>query len=188
MATATLRKLILATLLSAVPLGLAAQEMPTFKGKGKVTAALNTKLGAVFDIGAGVTMLFPKGLPVGESRLVTLRKARKRPPLKLIGKSFKPLGPALDFNGAFTAPDLPMILALSMKKDPSKPGKRLVVAMEIGTFCEGPNKRHKLKSGLCTGFELHDAEYDSSSKRLRSELRSTGGLRMQFGLVNEGDE
>jgi hypothetical protein len=57
--------------------------------------------------------------------------------------------------------------------------------MEIGTFCDGENKAHKLKNGLCSGFELHDAEYDAAGKRMLANLASTGGMRMQFGTVPE---
>ena len=55
--------------------------------------------------------------------------------------------------------------------------------MEVGSFCEAKNKALKLKNGLCSGFELHDAEYDFGDHKLVAKLRSTGGLRMQFGLV-----
>ena len=75
------------------------------------------------------------------------------------------------------------MLAIAAKSDPVKAGQKLVLAMEVGSFCEGPNKAYKLKNGLCSGFELHDAEYDSADKRMVANLRSTGGLRMQFGLV-----
>ena len=80
-----------------------------------------------------------------------------------------------------------LVPALSSKQNPIKPGMKLVVAMEIGSFCEGPNKAYKLKGGLCSGFELHDSEYDEAGKRLAAKLRSTGGLRMQFGLVPTGE-
>jgi len=156
--------------------------MPTFSGKGKVTEAINGDTGAVFDIGGGITMMFPKGLPVGRSRLVTLQKARGRLPTKLIA-GFKPVGPALDFTGAFNTSGKPIVLAYSSKQNPIKRGQKLVVAMEVGTFCEKENKAFKLKGGLCSGFELQDAEYDDGSKRLLAKLRSTGGLRMQFGTV-----
>ena len=53
--------------------------MPTFTGKGKITEAINGKVGAIFDLGAGITITFPKGLPVGESRLVTLQKGKALP-------------------------------------------------------------------------------------------------------------
>ena len=161
--------------------------MPTFSGKGKVTEAINMDTGAIFDIGGGITLMFPKGLPVGRSRLVTLQKARGRMPTQLVPK-FKPLGPALDFSGAFNTAGKPMILSIPNKSNPIKGGQKLVVAMEVGTFCEGPNKAFKIKGGLCTGFELQDADYDEGEKRLVAKLRSTGGLRMQFGTVSEGEE
>jgi hypothetical protein len=161
--------------------------MPTFTGKGKVTEAINGDTGAVFDIGGGVTMTFPKGLPVGRSRLVTLQKAKGPLPGKLGNPKFQPIGPALDFTGAFNAGRAPIVLAYESKKDPVKRGMKLVVAMEVGTFCEGPNKAHKLKGGLCSGIEFQDAEYDSAGRRLFANLRSTGGLRMQFGLVPEAE-
>lgn len=158
--------------------------MPTFTGKGKVTEAINMDTGAVFDIGGGISMTFPKGLPVGRSRLVTLQKAGKLPG-KLAHPKFQPLGPTLEFTGAFNTKRAPIVLAIASKKDPIKNGMKLVVAMEVGTFCEGPNKAHKLKGGLCSGIELQDAEYDSSGQRMLANLRSTGGLRLQFGLVPE---
>jgi len=162
--------------------------MPTYTGKGKVNQAINTDTGALFDIGGGVTMLFPKGLPVGRSRLVTLQKARGSLPAKLVHEKFTPIGPALDFSGSFTIARSPIVVALAAKKDPTKSGMRLVLAMEVGTFCEGANKAYKLPGGLCSGFELHDAEYEEDAHRLVAKLRSTGGHRMQFGLAPASDE
>jgi hypothetical protein len=156
--------------------------MPTFTGKGKITEAINGKVGAIFDLGAGITVTFPKGLPVGESRLVTLQKGKALPG-KLVHAKWKGVGPVLDFNGAFTTNRQPIVLAISNPKDPSNAKLKLVVAMEIGTFCEDKNKAHKLKGGLCSGFELHEAEYNDESKKLIAKLASTGGMRMQFGLV-----
>jgi hypothetical protein len=159
--------------------------MPTISGKGgKITDAINGDTGAIWDLGGGVTMTFPKGLPVGRSRLVTLAKGRALPG-SVIDAKWKPLGPTLDFSGAFNTSGKPIVLAIAEKNDPVKTGMKLVVAMEVGSFCEAKNKAYKLKGGLCSGFELHDAEYDSSERRLLAKLRSTGGLRMQFGLVPE---
>ena len=139
--------------------------MPTFTGRGKVTEAINGDTGAIFDIGGGVTMTFPKGLPVGRSRLVTLAKARGIPS-KLAHERFTPVGPALDFSGAFSTGRSPIVLAIASKRDPVKRGTKLVVAMEVGTFCEGDNKAFKLKGGLCSGFELQEAEYDRAGQRM----------------------
>ena len=167
-----------------LPMGLAAQ-MPTYSGKSSVTDAIDTSTGAVFKIGGGISMLFPKGLPVGHSRLVTLKKAKRKPKPSQIHKKFKPQGKALDFTGALNAPERPIILALAASREPKKKGFRLVLAMEIGTFCDASNKKFKLKSGLCSGWELHDAEYDHGRKSIIAKLRSTGGMRMQFGWVPE---
>jgi hypothetical protein len=162
--------------------------MQTFTGKGKITEAINADYGAIFDLGGGVTMTFPKGLPVGRSRLVTLQHGRPLPGA-LVHEKWKPLGPPLDFTGAFNTAGKPIVLAVAYKGDPVKSGQKekLVVAMEVGSFCEGRNKAYKLQGGLCSGFELRDAEYDAAGQRLVANLRSTGGLRMQFGLVPAND-
>lgn len=162
--------------------------MPTFSGKGKVHQAINSDTGAIFDIGGGVTMTFPKGLPVGRSRLVTLSKGRGSLPGKLVHPKWRPVGPLLDFSGSFNTSRAPILLSVPANSDPAKGGMRLVVAMEVGSFCEGEAKKHKLSDGLCSGFELHDAEFDPAGKRLTAKLRSTGGHRLQFGLVPESDE
>lgn len=175
--TATLAVLL------ALPLLLAAQEMPTFTGKGKLTEAIDGDVGAVFDIGKGITMLFPKGLPVGHSRLVTLERSRKGPKAKQIHKKFKKVGTALRFSGAFNAPGRPIILAITMKRAPKKKGSKLVLAMEIGVFCDDTNKRYKLKGSLCSGWQFTDARHDGT--RIVAKLRSTGGMRMVFGLIPE---
>lgn len=157
-------------------------QTPTFTGKGSVTQAIDADHGALFDIGGGITMLFPKGLPVGHSRLVTLKKGKGRPPASA-AKGFKGVGPVLDFDGALSTAGKPIVLSVESKKDPSKAGSRIVLAMEIATFCEGKNKGNKLKSGLCAGWELQDASYEAG--HLVAKLRSTGGMRMQFGVVPE---
>jgi len=186
----TLFGLSLIAYLAAAPL--AAQEepaaggMPTYTGKGKVSEPLDTDKGAVFDIGGGITMLFPKGLPVGHSRLVTLEKGKKKPGGDQVKPGFKAEGPVLEFNGALSTSREPIVLAMTMKKEPSKPGHRFVLAMEVGGFCEEHNKQYKLKSGLCSDWQIIDADYDEAGKRVVARLNSTGGLRMQFGYLPDG--
>lgn len=161
--------------------------IPTFTGKGTVTQALNTDTGAIFDLGGGITMMFPKGLPVGRSRLVTLKKATKKIAPAQVGKGFSPLGTALDFSTPISAGGgSPMEVAVAVKNDPRKAGTKLVLAMEVGTLCNDTNKSAKLKGGLCSGWEFVDASYDGTGRRLVAKLQSTGGLRMTFGLMPEG--
>lgn len=169
------------SLLGASTLRAEGDATPTFTGKGKITDAINGKLGAVFDIGGGVVMRFPRGLPVGESRIVTLEKARSALPGKLVEGGFRGVGPTVSFSGAFTTANQPIVLEIASKKDPAGKGHKLVLAMEIGTLCSAENKAFKLKNGLCSGIELHEAEYESGA--MVAKLASTGGMRMQFGLV-----
>ena len=160
--------------------------MPTFTGKGSITQAINGDEGAVLDIGSGITMTFPKGLPVGRSRLVTLKKAGKKPSGAQVQKGFTPIGQAVDFSTPIAAGKEPMLLAITQKSDPrKKSSERLVLAMEVGTLCNDQNKSTKTKAGLCSGWELIDAEYESSAQRLVAHIKSTGGMRMVFGLVSD---
>jgi hypothetical protein len=185
----TLFGMSLVAYLAATPL--AAQEeastaMPTYSGVGKVSEPLDTDKGAVFDIGSGITMLFPRGLPVGHSRLVTLEKGKKKPGADQVKPGFKAEGPVLEFSGALSASREPIVLAMRTKADPYKKGFRLVLAMEVGGFCEEHNKQYKLKSGLCSDWQIIDADYDEAGKRLVARLNSTGGLRLQFGYLPDG--
>src|SRR4051794_30391074 len=77
--------------------------MPSFTGKGSITQAINTDTGALFDLGSGITMTFPKGLPVGRSRLVTLKKATKKIAPAQVQKGFVPLATPLDFSTPISA-------------------------------------------------------------------------------------
>lgn len=160
--------------------------VPKFSGKGKVTEAIDGNRGALFDIGGGSTMYFPPGIPVGSSRLVTLSRG-KRPPAKAIHPKFKPLGATLNFNGAFSTAGREMVVTVRQKRKPTKKGMRLVLAVEVGTFCEAHNKKYKLKSGLCSGWEFHEATFDASEGALVGKLPSSGGLRLQFGLIPDED-
>ncbi len=172
-----------------VPLALAAQDatLPTYRGQGSVTQAIDTDQGAVLDIGSGITMTFPKGLPVGHSRLLTLSKSSKKPSAAQVHAGFVAIGPTLELNVPLNAGGTPLTLELTTKSDPQKRSGKLVLAMEIGTLCTAENKAYKLKNGLCSGWDLVSARYDEAGKRVVAELQSTGGMRMIFGVV-PGDE
>ena len=171
------------TLLLAAAQALAEDEMPRFTGNGSVTQAINGDLGAVLDIGGGLTMTFPKGIPVGRSRLVTFKKSAKKPSGAQVQKGFNPIGTALEFNMPVSAGGAPIVLSMASKTDPRKKGERLVLAMEVGTLCNADNKATKAKNGLCSGWELVDADFDSAAGAVTAKLQSTGGMRMVFGLV-----
>lgn len=185
----TFASLACSLLLIAAPHALRAEgtAMPTFTGKGSITQAIDGDFGALFDLGSGITMTFPKGLPVGHSRLLTLKKASKKPAGAQIRKGFVALGTALELNIPLNASGTPIVLAVAMKNDPRKKNQKLVLAMEIGTLCNAENKANKLKNGLCADWELRAADYDAAGQRMVAELESTGGMRMVFGLVSDSE-
>jgi hypothetical protein len=45
--------------------------------------------------------------------------------------------------------------------------------------------KYKLTNGLCSGWEIFDAQYDAAGAQLIAKLQSTGGLRLVFGLPEE---
>jgi hypothetical protein len=162
-----------------------AEEMPKFTGNGSVTQAINGDLGAVLDIGAGITMTFPKGIPVGRSRLVTFKKAAAKPASAQVQKGFAPIGIPVDFGTPLNAGSAPIELSMPLKADPRKGTQKLVLAVEVATLCNAENKATKGKNGLCSGWEIIDAEYEAAGQRLVAKLQSTGGLRLVFGTVPE---
>jgi hypothetical protein len=170
--------------LAASPVVLAEESaIPTFSGKGSITQAIDGEKGAILDIGSGITMTFPPGTPVGHSRLVTLRVAGKKPGGAQVHSGFTPVGSAVDFNTPISAGNQPILLAIAQKTDPRKKAERVVIAVEVGTLCNAENKATKGKNGLCSGWEIADADYDAAGQRLIARLQSTGGMRLVFGLL-----
>lgn len=157
--------------------------IPTYTGKGKVTEAVSTKTGAIFDIGGGITMTFPRGLPVGESRLVTLKTTTDKPAPAQIAPRFQRVGATLHFNGALNTARAPIVLGLVSKKTPEKSGYKLVLAIEEAGLCTKEGKGSKLGHGLCSTWRTMDVRYDSEEGKIVAHLASTGGYRLQFGLV-----
>lgn len=160
-----------------------ADDLPRFTGSGSVTQAINGDTGAILDIGGGVTITCPKGIPVGRSRVVTFKKAAKKPTGAQIKTGFAPVGAALEFSLPVGAGDAPIVVSVPSKTDPRKRAEKLVFAMESLTLCTDENKATKNKSGLCLGWEVTDAQYESGTQQMVAKLQSTGGQRMQFGVM-----
>jgi hypothetical protein len=180
---------VLAVAVLSLPLALAAQEtdgtMPVYKGKGKVTEAVDTVTGALYDIGGGITLLLPRGLPIGHSRVLTLKKAKGRFVPSQVHKRFRKHGQTLHFDGALNAPGNPIILAMAMKREPKKRGYKFVLAMEEAGLCNDANKKYKLGHGLCSVWKTVDTVYQHAAKRVVAKLDATGGMRLQFGWIPE---
>jgi len=128
-------------------------------------------------------MTFPKGLAVGRSRLVTLKKGSSLPGA-VVNPKWKPLGPTLDFSGAFNTSGKSIVLAMESKTDPVKTASSLVVAMEVGSFLRRQKQGiPSSKGGLCSGLRAARRPVTTRANAGWSPTALHRRLRMQFGLV-----
>lgn len=155
--------------------------MPTYTGRGSVSEAVDSDRGAMFDIGGGITLLLPRGLPIGHSRLLTLRKDNKAPTPADVAPGFQRHGQTVRFDGALNASDSPIELGVAMKKAPEKRGFRFVLAMEVAGLCDASNERNRISQLLCSTWEIVDTTYVAN--RVVARLHHTGGYRLQFGWI-----
>src|SRR5882672_2854465 len=89
----------LASLVLAASLAFAeAPAMSAYTGKGSITQAIDGDIGAIFDIGSGITVVFPKGIPVGHSRILTFQKAKKKITAAQVQQGFAPVGVPLELS------------------------------------------------------------------------------------------
>jgi hypothetical protein len=155
--------------------------MPRYTGRGSVSEAVDSDRGAIYDIGGGMTLLLPVGLPIGHSRVLTLRKDNKAPKPADVAPGFQRQGQTVRFDGALNAPGSPIEFALALKKAPVKRGFRFVLAMETAGLCDASNKQNRISSLLCSTWEIVDTTFDGA--RALARVDHTGGYRLQFGWI-----
>ena len=80
--------------------------------------------------------MVPPNLPVGSSRLLTFSEDRARLSPADVAEGFRRVGPILRFDGQINASTNPVVVAIRQPRDPSRPGHRLVLAMEQPTICQ----------------------------------------------------
>jgi hypothetical protein len=77
----------------------------------------------------------------------------------------------------------PLLVRLHSKRELTKPGEKLVLAVEHSGECTPQNRSSKLESGGCSEWRLHDVEYDSARNEMVARVPALGGYRLQFGWV-----
>ncbi len=173
--------LVLITTTSAV---LYAQEnRPTYSGDREVSELVDADIGAVFELGSGFMMTFPKGIDV--SGVYTLKTTRDRPKSSQIHSDFARHGSTLFFDGALSASTDPIVVGFSLQREPRRAGLKFVLAVEKEGECEGANAKYELESGMCSHWMVVDTEYDDAAKYMVAKLKNTGGFRLQFGWMPE---
>ncbi|MBN1652454.1 MAG: hypothetical protein JXA30_01625 [Deltaproteobacteria bacterium] len=161
----------------------AQQQPPTYSGEGEISELVDAKVGAVFDLTSGFRMIFPKG--IDSSGVFTLRTTRERPDPSQIQQGFTRHGSTLFFDGMLSAADEPIIVGMSLQREPRRDGLKFVLAIEEETECTGANAKYKLESGLCSQWMVVATEYDERNKCMAAKVKSTGGYRLQFGWIPE---
>ncbi len=141
--------------------------------------------GAILRLGNGMQLLLPPGLPIGNSRILTLEATRRGPRPVQVHRSFRALGPAVRFNGAINATRSPLVLSLTQRRFSSRRDMRLVLVSEEPGLCQEHNQRYTLAAGLCSSWRVFAAEYVSADRRVQAQISVSGGYRMQFGWLPE---
>ena len=160
-----------------------AHERPTYSGDRQVSELVDSEVGAVFELGSGFMMTFPKGIDV--SGVFTLKTTRDRPKSSQIHADFTRHGSTLFFDGALSATSDPIVVGFSLQREPHRPGLKFVLAVEVEGECEGANAKYELESGMCSHWTLVDTEYDDALRCMVAKLKNTGGFRLQFGWMPE---
>jgi hypothetical protein len=137
--------------------------------------------GATLELGNRVELKIPGGLPIGDSRKLTLSVARNRPRGRHVARGFLPVGPAFRFDGLIDATKAPLELTFRASNLPRKAGYRYALAVERRDLCTDENRTRRTRNGLCTTWLLHRAQ--RGPKGTRAKIPKPGGLRLQFGLV-----
>jgi len=141
--------------------------------------------GAILRLGNGIELMLPAGLPIGNSRLLTLESLRRGPRPASIHRGFRPLGSAVRFNGAINATRSPLVLSLTQRRFSPRRGQRLVLVGEEPGICQAHNQRQTLAAGLCSSWRVFAAEYNEAERRVQAHIPVSGGYRLQFGWLPE---
>jgi quercetin dioxygenase-like cupin family protein len=157
--------------------------LPVESGDGDVTTSVDPLTGVKLDIGSGVTLEIPPGVEFGN--VLTLAVTSKRPADALIADGFARHGQTLELDIIEEMLAKQVLLGVAFPRAPEKPGHRFVLAMEVTGDCKGQARKHRLREGGCSHWELLPTTYDAARKKVVARLGKTGGYRLQFGWLRE---
>jgi hypothetical protein len=159
----------------------APQGLPTTTGRDEAQAAVGQR-GMIFELHNKARAVVPPRLPIGDSRRIRFAVARGRFVPARVAAGFRRIGPVLQFDAAINASSNPVVVSIRQPTNPARPNLRVVLAMEQATICRD-GLEPLPSSNLCSTWELLDARYDESERRLVAEIRAPGGYRIVFGTV-----
>lgn len=157
-------------------------------GRTEVSAVIDRR-GAVLQLQNKARIEIPAELPVANRRVRFAERREPLPPAQ-VAEGFVRVGPVLGFDGQIDATRAPVVVSIASPRDPARPGRRLVLAMEQPAFCgEGSHPLPGVSTRICSGWEFLPATYSAGERRLSARMPTPGGYRLVFGTLPcaEGD-
>jgi hypothetical protein len=153
-------------------------------GESSASDSAETGQALVFDV-AGIALEIPACTPEADVRVITVSwETKDRPNATHIHPNFTRHAATLrvdqDIAGLEGAP---LQVRLHSKRELTKPGEKLVLAVESSGECDAEHKRDKLEDGDCSHWQLFDAPFDAQRNEMVARIPGTGGYRLQFGWV-----
>jgi len=138
----------------------------------------------IFDV-AGIALELPACTPDADIRVITVSwETKDRPSASRIHPNFSRHAATLRVDQAIAAREGSQLLVrLHSKRELTKPGEKLVLAVESSGECDTAHKKDKLDDGGCSHWAMYDASYDSESNEMVARIPATGGYRLQFGWI-----
>lgn len=148
------------------------------------TESADTGVGLIFEI-AGISLEFPACTPDADVRVITTSwETQQRPIPSHIDPKFTRHAATLRVDHSIIAREAaPILVRLHAKHELSKPGEKLVLAVENSGECDEAHRRDKLDDGGCSHWQLFDTHFDSLRSEMVAMIPATGGYRLQFGWV-----
>ncbi len=156
----------------------------TVSSDNSVSDSAETGQALIFDV-AGISLELPACTPDADVRVITVSwETKDRPSASRIHPNFSRHAATLRVDQSITAREGSQLLVrLHSKRELTKPGEKLVLAVESSGECNTANKKYKLDDGGCSHWTMYDASFDSESNEMVAPIPSTGGYRLQFGWI-----
>lgn len=153
-------------------------------GESSASDSADTGVALVFEV-AGIALEFPACTPETDVRVITTSwETRARPSASRIHPKFTRHAATLRVDQTIAAVEsAPIQVRLRSKRELSKLGEKLVLAVESSGECDAQHRRDKLEDGSCSHWELFDTSFDAGNQQMVAKIPATGGLRLQFGWV-----
>jgi hypothetical protein len=159
-------------------------EAKVVSGESEASESAETGRALVLDV-AGIAVEFPACTPAADMRVITASwETKDRPNATRIHPQFTRHAATLRVDQAISAAEgSALLVRLQSKRELTKPGEKLMLAVESSGECDAQHKKDKLEDGDCSHWALFDVAFDASRNEMVARIPATGGYRLQFGWI-----